>query len=137
MKHSLIVRMSANETRDVYSCKYVQHTCTHVVNNVLTYVHYAMSRSNHECHVKVMENTFIDDEMVLAKKELWGVGGAELLGKNINRTDSENRTKSSYCARILLKECRSLTNVEGQCIPFFAMLIVSGAYQPSVQRTTT
>ena len=40
--------MSTNDTRDVCSCKCVQHTCTHVVNNVLTYVHYAMSRSNHE-----------------------------------------------------------------------------------------
>ena len=40
-----------------------------------------------------MENTFIDDEMVLAKKVLWDVGGVELLGNNINRTDSENRTK--------------------------------------------
>ena len=33
------------------------------------------------------------DEMVLAKKVLWAVGGVELLGKNINRTDSEYRTK--------------------------------------------
>ena len=39
--------------------------------------------------VKVMENTFIDDEMVLAKKVLWDVGGVELLDKNINRTDSD------------------------------------------------
>ena len=85
--------MSTNETLDVCSCKYVQHTCTHVVNNVLTNVHYAMTRSNHDCLVKVMENTFNNDEMVLAKKVLWDVGGVELLGKNINRTDSENRTK--------------------------------------------
>ena len=52
-----------------------------------------MSRSDHDCLVKVMENTFINDEMVLAKKVLCDVGGVELLGKNINRTDSENCTK--------------------------------------------
>ena len=92
--------MSTNETRDVCSCKCVQHTCTHVVNNVLTYVHYAMSRSNHDCPGKVMENTFIDDEMVLAKKVLWDDGGVELRGKNIKRTDSENRTKGFHLSHI-------------------------------------
>ena len=43
----------------------------------------------------------------------------------------------SSCAHMLLNECRSLTNVEGQCLPFFAMLMVSGDNQPSVQRTST
>ena len=65
-----------------------------------------MSRSNHDCLVKVIENTFIDDEMVLAKKMLWDIGGMGMLSKNINRTDYENRTKGSSCAHMLLKEYR-------------------------------
>ena len=77
----------------------------------LTYVHYAMSRSNHESLVKVMENTFIDGEMVLAKKVLWDVGGVELLGKNINRTDSENRMKWFILCTYVIEGMQKL----GQC----------------------
>ena len=40
---------------DALFCKCVQNICTYVVSNVLTYVHYAMSRSNHDCLVKVIE----------------------------------------------------------------------------------
>ena len=110
--------MSSNETRDVCSCKCVQHTYTHVVNNVLTYVYYAMSRSNHDCLVKVMENTFIDDEMVLAKKVLWDVGGVELLGKNINRTDSENRTKGFILCTDVIEGMQKLDQC-GRPMPTF------------------
>ena len=105
-------------TRDVCNCKCVQHTCTHLVDNVLTYVYNAMSMSNHDCLVKVMENTFIDDEMLLAKKVLWDVGGVGLLGKNINRTDSEIRTKSFILCTDVIEGMQKLDQC-GKTMPTF------------------
>ena len=70
------------------------------------------------CFVKVMENTIIDDKMVLAKKVLWDVGGVELLGKNINRTDSENHTKRFILCRYVIVEMQMLDQC-GRPLPTF------------------
>ena len=75
------------------TCKCKQHGSVHVVNTVLTYVMHSMSRANAESIIQVMNSTFTDDEMASAKNALWNVGGEKLLGKNLKRTSSENRTK--------------------------------------------
>lgn len=75
------------------SCVCPDHTCVHVVNNVLSYVKCYMARANPDSLMKVMDSSFTDEEMVTAKNMLWDVGGVPLLGKNLKRTGSENRTK--------------------------------------------
>ena len=56
-----------------------------------------MARANQDGLVMVMDSTFTDVEMVTAKDLLWEIGcqvaGADLLGRNSKRVDSENRTK--------------------------------------------
>ena len=77
----------------VCTCTCKQHADVDVVNTVLTYVMYSMSRASTDGLVQVMNSTFSDEEMVSAKNMLWSAGDGKILGKKLKQTSSENRTK--------------------------------------------
>ena len=51
------------------------------------------SRANADNPVQVLNSTFTDEEMMSAKNMLWSAGDKKILGKNLKRTITENRTK--------------------------------------------
>ena len=110
--------MSTNETRCVCICKYVQHTYTHVVNNVLTYVHYVMSISNHDCIVKVREPHLLMMKWCWPRMCYGTFGSVELLGINIYWTVSENRTKWFILCTYVIEGMHKLDNC-GRTMPTF------------------
>ena len=121
---------------DALFCKCVQNICTYVVSNVLTYAHYPMSRSNHDCLVKVIETHLL--------VMIWCVGEEGVVGHlrcgaacQEYQADRLQESHEGLILCIILKECRSLTNAGHQYLHFSAILMVSDAYQPSVQWTTT
>ena len=112
------VMAEQDASSSVCTCTCKQHADVHVVNTVLTYVMYSMSRANADSLVQVMNSTFSDEEMVSAKNVLWSAGDEKILGKNLKRTSSENRTKRFILCTDVVEAMQKLDE-RGEPMPQF------------------
>ena len=80
-----------------------------VVNELLMYASYHLNCATRDNIMKVLAGFFALDEIKKAKTLLWELAGVELLGPQINRQKSQNRTEEMAMCEDILKALQVIT----------------------------